>query len=917
MTISDAWQRERALDTTGSFCVSAPAGSGKTELLIQRYLALLSRVAQPEQVLAITFTRKAAAEMRDRVVAALAAAAAGEPVAGSHEQRTRELAEAALTHGGQQGWQLLRDTARFNIRTIDGFCHALTRQMPILSRFGGQASAVDDARELYQEAVAGLFRLLEEGHPVAADLEALLLHFGNDWLSLQGLLSALLARREQWQDYVSLRHDPAWAEAVLRDTLEHLVRDRLRRLVAALMPVAGELNALRAYAAAQLGQPPPGDLSATSTASLPAWRGLARLLLKTDGHWRSRVDKRQGFPAAGVPAAGAPAGEESARDWKERMQALLARLAGEESLRRDLLDLAVLPATDPDDHGWQLLLHLFHVLPVLAAQLLLVFQQRGQVDHTQIALYALQALGEDEAPTDLALRLDYRLEHLLVDEFQDTAINQYRLLQRLTRGWGEHNAQQPERPHTLLLVGDGMQSIYGFRDANVGLFLRARDEGFNGVIPEYLVLGSNFRSRAGIVDWVNAVFRQAFPATDDIARGEVRFTPAVATRAAAAGPAVALEVIADEPGPGALREAGLLGERIAASLARAPDTSVAVLARSRAQLQPVLAALRRAGISYNAQDIDSLARNPVVADLFTLCRALANPADRVAWMALLRAPWCGLEPADLLRVAQFGTSPFPAPVASALQAPTLLAQLSVDGRRRVAPLAAALAESRQRRDRRGLRVWVELLWEQLGGPACAGSETDLHNADRFLQLLEQADSEGRGLDLPWLQRRLGGLYARSGEAAARVQVMTLHKAKGLEFDHVFMPGLAGRARADERPALLWDDYTDADGERRFLLATDDHSERDSPGVYNTLLRIRRHKSRVENARLLYVGATRAIRTLTLSAVLAPDPATDSGVRAPSVDALLASIWDAVAPQARVHRVEEGPAQESDAITSSA
>lgn len=907
MTVSDAWQRERALDTGGSFCVSAPAGSGKTELLIQRYLALLSRVAQPEQVLAITFTRKAAAEMRDRVVDALAAAATEKPVAGSHEQRTRELAEAALTHGEQQGWQLLRDTARFNIRTIDGFCHALTRQMPVLSRFGGQASAVDDAGQLYDEAVAGLFRLLDEGHPVAADLEALLLHFGNDWRRLQALLSSLLARREQWQDYVSLRHDPAWAEAVLRDTLEHLVSDRLRRLAAALAPVAGELDALRGYAAAQLGQSTPGDLLATGTASLPAWRGLATLLLKADGQWRSRVDKRQGFPAAG-----APAGEGTAADWKERMQALLARLAGEEALRRDLLDLAVLPAADSGDSGWQLLLHLFHVLPVLAAQLLLVFQQRGQVDHTQIALYALQALGEDEAPTDLALRLDYRIEHLLVDEFQDTAINQYRLLQRLTRGWGEHNAQQPEQPRTLLLVGDGMQSIYGFRDANVGLFLRARDEGFNGVVPEYLMLASNFRSRAGIVDWVNAIFRQAFPATDDIARGEVRFTPAVATRAAAREPAVAVEVVADDQAPGALREATLIGERIAAVLALAPDTSVAVLARSRAQLQPVLAALRREGISYNAQDIDSLARNPLVADLFTLCRALANPADRVAWMALLRAPWCGLDLADLLRVGQFGNPAFQSEVASAVQDPALLAQLSAGGRERLAPLAAALAESGQRRDRRGLRAWVELLWEQLGGPACADSETDLHNADRFLQLLEQADSEGRGLDLPWLQRRLAGLYARSGEAAARVQVMTLHKAKGLEFDHVFLPGLAGRARADERPALLWDDYTDADGERRFLLATDDHSERDSPGVYNTLLRIRRHKSRVENARLLYVGATRAIRTLTLSAVLAPDPATDSGLRAPSADTLLASIWDAVAPRVRVHR-----AQESDAITSSA
>ncbi len=902
MTISDAWQRERALDTATSFCVSAPAGSGKTELLIQRYLALLARVAQPEQVLAITFTRKAAAEMRDRVVAALEAAGGTDVAAGTHQQRTRDLAREALAHGAGLGWELLRDTARFNIRTIDGFCHALTRQMPVLSRFGGQASAVDDARDLYAEAVANLFRLLDEEHPVAADLEALLLHFGNDWPRLRGLLIALLGRREQWQDYVSLRHDPAWAEAVLRETLEHLIRDRLQRLQSALAPWAAELGALRDYAAARLGEPPPGGLPAAGTPLLPAWQSLARMLLKADGQWRSQVDKRQGFPA----------GKGAAREWKERMQGLLGELSGQEALRRDLLDLEVLPHIDPEDGGWQLLLHLFHVLPVLAAQLLLVFQQRGQVDHTQIALYALQALGEDDAPTDLALRLDYRIEHLLVDEFQDTAINQYRLLQRLTRGWGEHNAAQPERARTLLLVGDGMQSIYGFRDANVGLFLRARDEGFNGVVPEYLMLESNFRSRAGIVDWVNAVFRQAFPAADDIARGEVRFTPAVATRDGDSEPAVTLEIIADTPTAGAQREAALLAERIAAVLAGNAADGVAVLARSRGQLQPVLAALREADIRYNAQDIDSLAGNPVVADLFTLCRALANPADRIAWMALLRAPWCGLGLADLLLVAQYGAPAARQPLANILQDPVLQAQLSTEGRERLLPVAGALADAFHRRDRRGLRVWLELLWEQLGGAACTASETDLHNAERFLQLLEQADSEGRGLDLPWLQQRLAGLYARSGEVSARVQVMTLHKAKGLEFDHVFLPGLAARPRADERPALLWDDYTDAEGQRRFLLATDDHSERDCPGVYNTLLRIRRHKSRVEQARLLYVGATRAIRTLTLSAVLAPDPTSDSGVRAPAADALLAGVWDAVAPEARIHA-----AQDSADITSSA
>ena len=96
MSIIDAAQRARAIDPHTSFCISAPAGSGKTELLIQRYLQLLSRVERPEQVLAITFTRKAAAEMQERVVDALQAAKRGEPCHGEHQPITRDLAEQAL-----------------------------------------------------------------------------------------------------------------------------------------------------------------------------------------------------------------------------------------------------------------------------------------------------------------------------------------------------------------------------------------------------------------------------------------------------------------------------------------------------------------------------------------------------------------------------------------------------------------------------------------------------------------------------------------------------------------------------------------------------------------------------------------------------------------------------------------------------
>ena len=144
-SLVDAPARASALDPGASFCITAPAGSGKTELLIQRYLRLLSRVSRPEQVLAITFTRKAAAEMRHRVMHALQSAMTGAECASSHLRVTRDLALQALAANERGNWCLLENIARFNIKTIDSFCAGLTRQMPVLSQFGGQAKVQDDA----------------------------------------------------------------------------------------------------------------------------------------------------------------------------------------------------------------------------------------------------------------------------------------------------------------------------------------------------------------------------------------------------------------------------------------------------------------------------------------------------------------------------------------------------------------------------------------------------------------------------------------------------------------------------------------------------------------------------------------------------------------------------------------------------
>jgi ATP-dependent exoDNAse (exonuclease V) beta subunit len=887
MSIVDAPERALAIHPGRSFCVSAPAGSGKTELLIQRYLGLLARVERPEQVLAITFTRKAAAEMRGRVVEALQAARADAACDSAHQRVTRELALGALAADECNNWQLERNISRFNIKTIDSFCGALTRQMPVLSEFGGQAALLDDATELYAEAVTDLFRQLDEGHPAAADMAALMLHFDNNWERLQDLLVRMLARREQWRPYVGLHHAPEESEAYLVATVTALVAAELAALSERLAPYQGELLDLWQYAAGNLGQAAPPAFPGNDPQDVAAWRSLRDLLLTKEGSWRKSVSTTTGFPA----------GQGEAQARKAQLKALLAELAQLDGLEQLLADVTFLPEMAPGSDAWQLLIHLSRVLPMLAAQLLLVFQRRGAVDHSQVALSALQALGEDDAPTELALRLDYRIEHILVDEFQDTAINQYELLRLLTRGWGSHNASNPGAPRTIMVVGDGMQSIYGFRGANVGLFLKARQQGFNGVRLEPLNLQCNFRSDAGVVEWVNTSFAAAFPAEDDVNRGRVRYTPATAVRPHGARPAVGLHVFTGEQARD--QEVEFICAEIAAACARPSGESIAVLGRSRGQLQPVLAGMQRRGIAYAAQDMDSLAESALVGDLFSLCCALANPADRLAWMALLRAPWCGLQLSDLHRIAQWGETPRFTPLLQAMAEEDLRRTLSDDGRRRVEALHAVLAWAQQKRDRLGLRAWIECTWLQLGGPATAAAEAELADAESFLQLLEQAEQEGLGLDTQWLSRRLEKQYMNAGEPGARVQVMTLHKAKGLEFDLVIMPQLARPPRADGRQLMLWDEHGDMEGERRFLLAADDHSGKGEATLYNYLQQRRAEKSLLEGTRLLYVGATRAVRGLLLTASLATDPKSGA-LRPPPPRSLLSPIWDSCRQQVLIH-----------------
>ena len=871
---ADAAARQRALDVTLSCIVRAPAGSGKTELLTQRYLALLATVDEPEEIIAITFTRKAAAEMRSRIVKALESASASMPEQ-VHKRQTWEQAKRAVARDQERGWQLTAHPARMRIQTIDSLNAELTRQMPLLSGFGAQPRVNERAQELYEEAARRSLRLLDEGDTEqAAAVQGLARHLDNDLGRIHRLLARMLARRDQWRRH--LRYDRAGLEAALaREVTGHLLQlsaalppDCCEELVA-LVAIAGQ--ALRGQGVespiadcAGITALPPAD-----TAGRKAWAGIAEFLLTKDGSWRARHDKRQGVLK-----------EEAA--VKARATELLQRLQKHESCRGLLALVPQLPEPRYSDEQWRVLEALLKLLPLSTAQLRLVFAERGEVDFPEVSLGASQALGEPEAPTDLALALDYRIRHLLVDEFQDTSLNQFDLLMMLTAGW------QAGDGRSLFLVGDPAQSIYRFREAEVGLFLRAWEHGVGGVPLEPLQLHANFRSRPALVEWSNGRFAGIFPAVADVASGAVPYVDAAARREAAAQVAVRVHGFADA-GDGAWREAEAARVSQIIAEARREQASVAVLARAKNHLAAIVRRLRREGVHFRAVEVENLGGQPVVQDLLALTRALAHPADRTAWLAVLRAPWCGLSLAELHTLAGGDTD---ATILSLMQGADALAMTHA----RFAHTRAVLMRSLVERARGSLREQVEHTWVALGGPAALAGAEALADAEAYLELLEELDEGGALLSVADLEQRLALLFARPDpEADDGLQLMTVHKAKGLEFDVVILPGLAAHTRGEDQDLLVWLERPRPEGEADILLAPLDAPGQDHRDpLYAWVQTLRREQARLEKARLLYVAVTRAREQLHLmGAVTVKEKEGRRELMQPKPGSLLALLWPTV------------------------
>jgi len=853
----DETARVTALDVTRSFIVQAPAGSGKTELLIQRYLKLLAIVEHPEEVLAITFTRKAAAEMQLRVLQALQKAMREESNLELHEKVTAEAAREVLKRDQEYNWYLVSNPRRMRIQTLDSLNATIARTQPLTSTSGASGNSIvadGEVLQLYRTAAALTLDQLAESGDLHAATEQVLFHVDNNtWLYVD-YLARMLATRDQWLPFVGSglvsQEESDQLRQQFEQSLVQLVAEHLAGLADSFPSEhASTLLELADYAAHNLhasGQSdnlicaidPVEGLPEASSSALPRWLGIAELLLTKQGDWRKQVIKNQGFPPEG-------------KDQKQALKDLLEALHDIRELRVPLHGVRALPPDCYDDEQWSVLLALFRLLPLAVTELKRLFSERGISDHTEVAISADAALGTADNPGDVALLLDYQLRHLLVDEMQDTSSAQYRMLESLTGGWEAGDGR------TLFCVGDPMQSIYRFRNAEVGQFLLAQDAGIGNVQLSTLVLRRNFRSGEALVDWFNEVFPTVLAKRDDPRKSAVSYAAAVSVpKLAGQGHCTIHPVF----GSSKAAEADIGCAVIQKILRENPEDNIAVLVRGRTHLPQLLSRLRKAGIAYRAVDIDRLTDLPEIIDILALTRALVHSDDRVAWLALLRSPWLGLDWTDLHTLVRNDTR---RSVWEILQDDTTLEQLSDFGQGAIAEFRNKMVEIMAGNRAGSLRDRIEQGWLAFGGPAILGDSHAVQNIYRYLDVIEKLEVAGSLPDVAELEAALD-LEHVSSELDARLQVMTMHRAKGLQFDHVMLYGLGRIPRGRESSVLSWFDVPDEHGHTHKVISpVGPRAELERDPLHRYIDSVEADKDRNELGRLLYVACTRARRSLQL------------------------------------------------------
>lgn len=865
LEIDDAQARAAAIDPRRSLLLLAPAGSGKTSTLQMRLLSCLTVVERPEEVLAITFTNMAAAEIVERVIGALQQAAGGIEPALAHELPQYRLARLVLARDQEMGWNLLLNPSRLRIMTFDSFCASLASKTPIMSGLGG-GKTTDDASLIYRHAILETLKSVNDNdipESLSEALEAVLSFAKNRFETLVPMFESLLAKRDQWAGRIMSLDTIAMQEAVnavvlnaAEEAIALIHGSDLERAMKCLQTSSGVLEGFEW--AAQ-----PAELTASAN-NLGYLSQFASYMLTSTGTMRAKVNISNGFPPKHFCTV--------------EMNEILADIKANgcaDSFARALGTLSTLPDLVYPARSSRMVEHFTVILRYLLANLTLAMEGTNSLDFPEIAQRAIQALGAGESVGDALLEED-RILHIMVDEFQDTNQAQYDLIKLLVENWEEADNR------SIAFVGDGYQSIYLFRGADLNLFTSVVDaRAFGPKAMEILRLTVNFRSLPGVVNWNNETYAQVFKDS------AYEFVPSVPFRKGDGG--VHVHPIAS----GLIGEAEEVTQVIQDALAEDATKSIAILVRGRSHLKYILPMLKEAGIEVRGKDIDPIGEAAPISEVISLIRALWHSGDRAAWLAVLRAAFVGLSWKDCLTVAR-GHSV----ITHALRNEAVQAELSDDGRIRVQALLTVL-DGIKRSSRGSELAWaVKSAWIALGGPATV-DRGQMDDVETIFKLITAHTETGDLVDPQAFFRAIDKAYA--SPKAGAVSVMTVHGSKGLEFDLVLIPGLNKGGSSDKAPLFYFRQMEGVFSVVPNLGDLDPNTPESR--LFNFVGKMVRKDIADEVSRAAYVGTTRAKEHCHLFVTVDKFPAAEGEEQKdkeikPASGSIAECLWGAIGEQVK-------------------
>jgi ATP-dependent helicase/nuclease subunit A len=838
--LPDAEARTRAIDPARNVVLEASAGTGKTRVLVDRYLNLLSQGVDPANILAITFTRKAAAEMRARILLELRKRAFEGP------ESERRL------------WRDVRDrSADIAISTIDAFCLSLLREFPLEANLDPSFEIADETLtpRLMEEA---LDRALGIGRGLALEDEDVRLLYAELRESrLREGLEGLIDRRL----VVSTALDRALTSGPRDLTAARACDTAFERLRAAFNSLSGGVEEFlrNGPVHSRRWEIVSADLRAVALgAPLPA--GLARGILdRVERHFLTREGSpRQRFEYSADDCVSAAAWKLHRADVLKIAPDVAGVLKG---FRRDLNTVFSRAVR--------------RLFQISLKEYDRTLEDYGVLDFSETLASALALLDQMDEFARSRYRLEGRYHHLLIDEFQDTSRAQWALMALLIRSWGEGSGAAHAGPLTpsIFLVGDRKQSIYGFRDADVGVMDEA------GVFVDQLrqesgsrrAITKSFRAVPALQAFANDLFAEIEkdPARRDAFRfAEQDMFPLPQTSAggqedALAGTDAPLGLVAATSTRGC-------ADVVAGEIRRLLDTRTLIRDAHTDELRPLgardIAILFRTRDTHQefehaleSQQIPSYVYKGLgffeadeIKDVLALLRYLAMPGSNLRAAAFLRSRFVRLSDPALQLLA-----PDLAGAVSG-ELPEQHARLEEEDRRVLRKTREAVSGWLAMVDLVPPAELLGAIIEETGymfetrGPR---ERQARENLKKIRGMIRRVQNSGY-LTLSRLAEHLDRLSAGDEsnaviDAGDSVSLMTIHAAKGLEFPVLFLVNLSRGTAGRKSPIRVVSDQTG----QASMSISDFRSEADEDA---------RARDREETKRLLYVAVTRARDRLYLA-----------------------------------------------------